>query len=547
MVCSPQDKKDIYMLLNAHYGGAKCLASSETIFVNGENGEIMPEESDNSFVIEKNSYEIRNGDNKSRVVKGPQENGTAKLAGLGHIEWLSDRKIKMKEYLTVDIFDFGKILLNFITDGKHGCDPTWGKDGDAKWGKHGDATWEEDLEDILEELPGAEEEVKDLLRKVLHKDYELRPTLQEILEHPLFCDLSSRIDLLSQVSDFCEFQKLKAKKKEEKHLRRYRVTMNWKHPVVHALDIDEGPLLFKIWKDIFNNKAALDKAMKHRTADYEDDKLTDLVRLFRNIMSHHTEYKDPFRASLGYTKSDTEYIFREKFPKFFMVIHRVAKTHLKEKFKSHFENQDVDFTIRKTQSLETLIDEGAYSVCSRLWRYILETMESGYAAEQGDVVSFSYSKLHTETILTYLMMYDFELIRSSSLFDDDNYHEHEEEEEPQKEPTTNHEETHIFEEPFEPESSTPEHNPRYTSGISQTLVSCDTHNHPLRAISTEIHLGKEEQLRREEQEKVAELRRLEEAIKSLKEIGLLKGNLFRIGQWRFSADYTPTVKRRRGG
>ncbi|GKF49372.1 serine/threonine-protein kinase/endoribonuclease IRE1a, partial [Tanacetum coccineum] len=159
------------------------------------------------------THKIRHGNILRNVFV--KENGTAKLAGLGHIEWLSDRKIKMKEYLTVDIFDFGKILLNFITDGKHGCDPTWGKDGDAKWGKHGDATWEEDLEDILEELPGAEEEVKDLLRKVLHKDYELRPTLQEILEHPLFCDLSSRIDLLSQVSDFCEFQKLKAKKKEE--------------------------------------------------------------------------------------------------------------------------------------------------------------------------------------------------------------------------------------------------------------------------------------------------------------------------------------------
>ncbi|GKC59198.1 zinc finger CCCH domain-containing protein 19 [Tanacetum coccineum] len=61
MACYPQEEEDIDMLLETQYGGAaKCFRSSETIFVNSENGEIMSEEeSDNSFKIVRNNREMK--------------------------------------------------------------------------------------------------------------------------------------------------------------------------------------------------------------------------------------------------------------------------------------------------------------------------------------------------------------------------------------------------------------------------------------------------------------------------------------------------------
>ncbi|GKB44782.1 hypothetical protein Tco_0995318 [Tanacetum coccineum] len=55
-----------------------------------------------------------------------KDNYTAKLASLAHIELLSneERKGNITEYLSVDVFEFGKILLNVITNGKHGGDAT---------------------------------------------------------------------------------------------------------------------------------------------------------------------------------------------------------------------------------------------------------------------------------------------------------------------------------------------------------------------------------------------------------------------------------------
>ncbi|GKB38860.1 hypothetical protein Tco_0883802 [Tanacetum coccineum] len=61
----------------------------------------------------------------------------------------------------------------------------------------------------------------------------------------------------------------------------------------------------------------------------------------------------------------------------------------------------------------------------------------------------------------------------------------------------------------------------------------------------------EDHLRREEQEKVAELRRFEEAIKKddrqipERNRSAKRKPVLELGRGRFSADYTPTVKRRR--
>ncbi|GJW28285.1 hypothetical protein Tco_0045160 [Tanacetum coccineum] len=58
-----------------------------------------------------------------------KDNYTAKLASLAHIELLSheERTCNITEYLSVDVFEIGKILL-LITIGKHGGDATWEDD-----------------------------------------------------------------------------------------------------------------------------------------------------------------------------------------------------------------------------------------------------------------------------------------------------------------------------------------------------------------------------------------------------------------------------------
>ncbi|GJW82677.1 serine/threonine-protein kinase/endoribonuclease IRE1a-like protein [Tanacetum coccineum] len=231
------------------------------------------------------------------------------------MEFLSDEvrgNMTEWEYLSADVLDFGKILLYVITKGKHG----------------GDAMGEKDildLENILEQIPRHDEEVKNLLRQVLEKDYRKRPSLEKILQHPMFCDWQSRIDLLGEVSDFCELKKSQWRKANN----------GSRHVVVKALDDYEGPNVFGTdgWKGIFANDDILREAEKNKTYPYDYYSLTDLLRIFRNIITHLTDFKANFKDAFGNTKQETEYIFRKKFPKLFTIVREVAKLHLREKFR----------------------------------------------------------------------------------------------------------------------------------------------------------------------------------------------------------------------
>ncbi|GJU21547.1 serine/threonine-protein kinase/endoribonuclease IRE1b-like protein [Tanacetum coccineum] len=105
-----------------------------------------------------------------------------------------------------------------------------------------------DWPDEEKELREEDEEVRDLLSKVLQKDYNLRPTLEEILGHPIFFDWQRRIELLTELSDFC-------------HLKR-RVG----HPVIEHLDNIVGPEVFGTsWKGKFDDDV-LEEVTRQRLA-----------------------------------------------------------------------------------------------------------------------------------------------------------------------------------------------------------------------------------------------------------------------------------------
>lgn len=246
-----------------------------------------------------------------------KDNCVAKLAGLAHIDWPSDEeKGCMDEYLRADIYDWGKILVNIITNGHSGGEETWNH---------------ESVPDILEKLLPEDEEVKDLLSKVLQKDYKLRPTLEKILEHPIFCDWQTRCELMAELSDFCELKRKGG------------------HEVIRHLDQVVGPRLFNgtSWK----SKFAFDDDVLKEVEGYGEE-LSSLLRFFRNIMSHHSEKKAFFRGLLGANKAETELLFRVMFPNLFMSLHEVVKKHLANKFRHHLEVKDVDFRTQAPQSLK---------------------------------------------------------------------------------------------------------------------------------------------------------------------------------------------------
>lgn len=247
-----------------------------------------------------------------------KDSHVAKLAGLAHIDWPSDEERgNMDQYLKVDIYDWGKLLLKLITNGLYGDAETWNH---------------ENVFDILEKLSPEEEEVKDLLSKVLQKDYELRPTLQKILEHSVFCNWQTRIALMVELSDFCEL-----KRKDG-------------HQVIRHLDKVLGPKLFggTSWKTKFKfffiekNKLKFDDDLFKEVDGYGEE-LSSLLRFFRNIISHHGEKKKQYGDLLGASKAETELLFRKLFPSLFTSLREVAKTFLAAKFRDHFEVKDAGF------------------------------------------------------------------------------------------------------------------------------------------------------------------------------------------------------------
>lgn len=62
IVCYGKEE-NLEVFLNTCYGGAKCVRSSETIYVNGDTGAIIPEEKEevrrDGFLIIRNSYEMK--------------------------------------------------------------------------------------------------------------------------------------------------------------------------------------------------------------------------------------------------------------------------------------------------------------------------------------------------------------------------------------------------------------------------------------------------------------------------------------------------------
>ncbi|GKA73167.1 putative ribonuclease H-like domain-containing protein, partial [Tanacetum coccineum] len=112
-------------------------------------------------------HEIRHGKLKLHNVF-IKDNYVAQLAGLANTDWPDEEKVSMDEFLRLDIYDWGKILLNIMTHGHHGGDDTWDPDS---------------VPQILEELREEDEEVRDLLSKILQKDYNLRRVGHPVIEH----------------------------------------------------------------------------------------------------------------------------------------------------------------------------------------------------------------------------------------------------------------------------------------------------------------------------------------------------------------------------
>nr|GEX08514.1 hypothetical protein [Tanacetum cinerariifolium] len=77
-----------------------------------------------------------------------KDNYVAQLAGLANTDWSDEEKVSMDDFLRLDIYNWGKILLNIMTHGHHGGDYTWDLDS---------------VPQILEELREGDEEVRDLL------------------------------------------------------------------------------------------------------------------------------------------------------------------------------------------------------------------------------------------------------------------------------------------------------------------------------------------------------------------------------------------------
>jgi len=205
--------------------------------------------------------------------------------------------------MAVDIFSLGCLLYYISTGGEHPF-------GDYKIREHHISLGKFKLKtpDLI---------FQHLIKSMIDLDPEKRLIAKEVLFHPFFWSDAKKLLFISDVSDQLGkdknsilMEKLEARKKE------IFVETTW---------------------DQLLDQSLVENVLKIRNYDYT--KLSDLLRLWRNLKAHYREYPADVQSLLSPLPDGIFHYFSEKFPKLFMTLFLLVRTYWNVEFQEYFESQ----------------------------------------------------------------------------------------------------------------------------------------------------------------------------------------------------------------
>ena len=151
--------------------------------------------------------------------------------------------------------------------------------------------------------------IKDLLSRMLSRELDKRPYVEQALCHPYFLSCEEQIEFVEAVANEPEIKNFK------------------KCPSVVGRELNREALavLPKDWKACIDSND-LDTFCKggRGVESYDGSRYTDCIRLIRNVRQHWGDKPRPSLKAMGTAKSNEEY-FVQLFPLLPLVVHQVIR------------------------------------------------------------------------------------------------------------------------------------------------------------------------------------------------------------------------------
>jgi len=194
---------------------------------------------------------------------------------------LDPAELKPPKRLTraVDIFSLGCVFYFVLTKGDHPFGDPAARDLNIQSGKY-------NLDKITEDPT-----LYDLISRMIQTDPDLRPTAQEVLEHPFFWSPDK------QLSFFISFSN---KVEHTDPTSECRITLSHNDPVIVGRNWDSklDPLLLQ---DI------------HKYRKYDFSSTRDCLRIIRNKLNHYEELSEELKKALGSLPNGYLNYFKDRF------------------------------------------------------------------------------------------------------------------------------------------------------------------------------------------------------------------------------------------
>lgn len=244
--------------------------------------------------------------------------------------------LKLKYSFSADIFSLGCVYYYVLTLGDHPFGP-----------------WYERIDNISKNKCNLDKLIhfpliQHLLTQMLQTNPMLRPTSQQIQQHPFFWENKQKLDFLLELSDRLENEQI--------------LTSSL------LLDLESKAL------SIFSPKASqwdvllpselVQNSEKYRK--YDVTSLRDLLRLIRNKRHHFNELSKELQTTMGSIPNGFYQYFENIFPKLFLICYTIAAPYLLQEtafipFYQYYLLSPVPMTVKNKPSMQENVLEKSFN------------------------------------------------------------------------------------------------------------------------------------------------------------------------------------------
>jgi len=195
----------------------------------------------------------------------------------------------------VDVFSMGCLFYYVLSGGKHPF-------GELHMRQ---ANIQQRRPPVLESGGLLSAEACDLIPQMLNFDPAARPTVNEVLSHPLFWSDQRKLDFLVRVSDRLEHES------REEH-----------SDLIARLEQAAPAVVGADWHEAFP-PIFVENLGKYRR--YHGDRILDLLRALRNKLHHYNDFSPELKACVGSVPQGYLAFFTERFPSLLVAVYYYAK------------------------------------------------------------------------------------------------------------------------------------------------------------------------------------------------------------------------------